>query len=225
MWTREKILRLIKDYRDTPCLWDVSSPEYKVKRNRREARIALAAKHNVTVDQIEKKIHNLKTSFNRERKKCLEKSRESPWFAYNYLYFLQPSYESKDGLKVEFPVVPDEDDMIEHDPDYEEYPAQKPVKYMHSLSEVPGPSRDEISVFGEYVTNKMRNCSRPRAEVCLAQRHINDILFKLDMGLLAEEIPAIKRPAAAISIVSRDSYFHNYSSPKTDDIEVADSME
>lgn len=64
---------------------------------------------------------------------------------------------------------------------------------MKSLSEIVA-TRDENTVFGEYVANKKRNCNRPRVEVSLAQRYIYDVLFRLDMGLLAAEIPSIHKP-------------------------------
>lgn len=99
MWSNEKVLKLIEDYHASYCLWDVTSPDYKNRVKRKVALESLAAKHNVTVAEIEKKIHNLKTSFNRERKKNTPTSGTSPkkstWFAYEYLQFLLPANESK----------------------------------------------------------------------------------------------------------------------------------
>ncbi|VEN36211.1 unnamed protein product [Callosobruchus maculatus] len=48
---------------------DVTSHGYKNGVKRKLALESLAAKLNVTVAEVEKKIHNLKTSFNSERKK------------------------------------------------------------------------------------------------------------------------------------------------------------
>lgn len=99
MWSNEKVLKLIEDYHASFCLWDVTSPDYKNRVKRRAALDSLAAKHIVSVEEIEKKIHNLKTSFNRERKKLNPTSGSSPkkslWFAYEYLLFLLPANESK----------------------------------------------------------------------------------------------------------------------------------
>lgn len=112
----------------------------------------------------------------------------------------------------------------------EDSPAQQAVNCMKSLSEIVT-TRDEHSVFGEYVANKVRNCNRPRVEVSLAQRYINDILFRLDMGLLAAEIPSIQTPHtpstsissiashSPSSYVSQDSYCSNPSTPTAGGIE------
>lgn len=99
MWLNENVLKLIEDYHNEKCLWDVTSPDYKNRAKRRAAMELLAANHQVSVEEIEKKIHNLKTSFNRERKKITPSSGSSPkkssWFAYDYLLFLLPANESK----------------------------------------------------------------------------------------------------------------------------------
>lgn len=72
MWSNEKIFKLIEDYHASYCLWDATSPDYKNWVKRKVTLESLAAKLNVTVAEIEKKIHNLKTPFNRERKKILQ---------------------------------------------------------------------------------------------------------------------------------------------------------
>ena len=69
MWPNDKVLKLIEDYQACSCLWDVNCPDYKNQVKRRSAIESLAAKYEVSVADIEKKIHNLKTSFSRERKK------------------------------------------------------------------------------------------------------------------------------------------------------------
>ena len=71
----------------------------KTGKKKKLALQSLATKHEATVADIEKKIHNLKTSFNRERKKIKQSSGASPkkstWFAYEYLLFLLPFNESR----------------------------------------------------------------------------------------------------------------------------------
>ena len=99
MWSNEQVLQLIEDYHASSCLWDVTSTDYKNRVKRKLALESLAAKHEVTVADIEKTIHILKTSFNRERKKIYLSSGTSPkkstWFAVDYLLFLLPANESK----------------------------------------------------------------------------------------------------------------------------------
>lgn len=101
----------------------------------------------------------------------------------------------------------------------EDSAAQQAVNCLKSLTQVVS-SRDEYAVFGEYVANKLRNCNKSRMEIALAQRNINDVLFKLDMGFLASEIPPIQMPrppstssVASTSHVSEESYSSNPSAP------------
>ena len=91
MWSNEKVLKLIEDYHASSCLWDVTSSDYKNRVKKKLALESLAAKHDVTVADIEKKIHNLKTSFNRERKKNNLSSGTSP-------VPLQQQSESRDEI-------------------------------------------------------------------------------------------------------------------------------
>ena len=100
MWSNEKVLALVEDYHASSCLWDVTSSDYKNRVKRKAALEALAAKHDVTVAEVEKKLHNLKTSVNRERKrnnnmKSGSFPKKSNWFAFDYWLFLLPANESK----------------------------------------------------------------------------------------------------------------------------------
>ena len=92
MWPNDKVLKFIEDYQACSCLWDVNCPDYKNRVKRKSAIESLAAKYEVSGADLEKKIHNLKTSFSRERKKCIPASGSAPkkssWFAYDYLLFL-----------------------------------------------------------------------------------------------------------------------------------------
>lgn len=42
--------------------------------------------------------------------------------------------------------------------------------------------RDEYTVYGEHIANKLRNSGRSRFEIAIAQHEIDDICFKLNMG-------------------------------------------
>lgn len=43
--------------------------------------------------------------------------------------------------------------------------------------------RDEHSIFGEHVANKIRTCSRDNSEINIAQHHIENIVFNLCTGV------------------------------------------
>ncbi|XP_055591253.1 uncharacterized protein LOC129743292 [Uranotaenia lowii] len=221
MWSSEKVLRFIEDYQSMPCLWDVKNKDYKNRIKRKLARESLAVKFNESVSEIEKKIHNLKTSYNRERKKTCTASgsspKESSWFAFKYLQFLQPAIEPKKTRNTDLDDTQDENDTNEisllNSSDYHEdqneeplsvddaerpssskrikkhdSPAEQAVKCMKMLCDNVS-ARDEYSAFGDYIANKLRNSSRPKMETAVAQKKMNDILFELDLGLLAREIP------------------------------------
>ena len=71
-WIRERMLTLIKNYEANICLWAVKSHEY-TDRQKKEvcvAGIVLEMKDNdaITADVIEKKLHNMRSQYARERK-------------------------------------------------------------------------------------------------------------------------------------------------------------
>ncbi|XP_055851253.1 uncharacterized protein LOC129915640 isoform X1 [Episyrphus balteatus] len=47
--------------------------------------------------------------------------------------------------------------------------------------------RDEHSVYGEHIANKLRNCNRSNSDIAIAQHHIENIVFNLSMGVYREE--------------------------------------
>ena len=106
MWSYEKVLKFIEDYHATSCLWDATSTDYRNRAKRKSVIESLAAKHGVTGADIEKKIHNLKTSFNREWKKnnlpSGSSTKKSSWFAYDHLLFLRADNESKGSRNIDF---------------------------------------------------------------------------------------------------------------------------
>ena len=53
--------------------------------------------------------------------------------------------------------------------------------FMKTLTEMVS-NRDEYTVYGEHVANKLRSCGRSKLEVAIAQHHVDDICFKLTMG-------------------------------------------
>lgn len=93
----------------------------------------------------------------------------------------------------------------------EDSPAEQAVNQSEIIS-----TRDENSVFGEYVANKLRKRNKPKVEVSQTQRYINDILFSLDMGLLAAEIPSIHtQHPPSISVSSTPFIHHHHTFHKT----------
>lgn len=87
--------------RETPCLWDRSCGDYKIREKKKEQMQRLADKYKLSYSDMEKKLHSLKTQFRREYKKLRESQRSgsSPekcgWFGYEPLRFLLRKSESR----------------------------------------------------------------------------------------------------------------------------------
>ncbi|XP_063594934.1 uncharacterized protein LOC134771909 [Penaeus indicus] len=100
----------------------------------------------------------------------------------------------------------------------EDSPVNEAVNCLKSLTHIVS-GKDENSAFGDFVANKMKTCKRPRVEISLAQRYINDILFRLDMGLLSTDIQSMyKSHTYPTSIPSHSPlphspHFSGHSSP------------
>lgn len=83
-WVNDTVLELIESYKQHRSLWDPTHGQYRSKTDRKEAFNKISKKIGFSVDEIEKKIHGLRTQFQREHKK----PNKSPWFAYDALLFL-----------------------------------------------------------------------------------------------------------------------------------------
>ncbi|XP_028131331.1 uncharacterized protein LOC114327031 [Diabrotica virgifera virgifera] len=94
-WLKADVEQLIYLYQCKPELWDITSEIYKDKLKKQNAYKELAEDFNTTVEEIQRKIHNLRTQFNNEVKKLNKtKSGQSTgevfkWPYYKSLLFLQ----------------------------------------------------------------------------------------------------------------------------------------
>lgn len=76
MWSTEKNIQFINDFHASACLWDSRLTEYKIRRKRVEAMQIIADKFKITISDVEKKIHLLRTQFRREYNKTVESEKE-----------------------------------------------------------------------------------------------------------------------------------------------------
>ncbi|XP_069693627.1 uncharacterized protein [Periplaneta americana] len=60
--------------------------------------------------------------------------------------------------------------------------------YMKTLTEKFS-KRDDYSVYGEHIANRLRNSGRSKFEIAIAQHEIDNICFKLTMGAFAQQDP------------------------------------
>lgn len=73
MWDVTQTEHLINLYQSKEALWNIKSSEFKNRDKKRAAWEELAEKLNVTADEIQRKIHNLRNQFNSELKKSLKR--------------------------------------------------------------------------------------------------------------------------------------------------------
>lgn len=97
VWCNERVLKLIELYQNYECLWDTAHRDYKNKLKKLDAWDSIAKTLDVSVKEVESKVHTLRSQFTRERKKfkCSKKTGSgsedlfsSKWFAYEPLLFL-----------------------------------------------------------------------------------------------------------------------------------------
>jgi hypothetical protein len=100
-WNQEATMKLIEELHSRPVLWDVTAAEYKNRNKKRDALQELAECFKLSLNEIEKKVKNLKTQFRREHKALCakKKSGSSPkkptWFGYESMLFLLSTTESR----------------------------------------------------------------------------------------------------------------------------------
>jgi len=96
-WLKSEIDQLINMYHNKPELWDVKSKVYKDRMKKRDALDEIATTFETTVEEITRKIHNLRNQFNSEFKKTTKKKSgqgldelyTSKWPYFKSLLFLQ----------------------------------------------------------------------------------------------------------------------------------------
>ncbi|XP_077288980.1 uncharacterized protein LOC143913199 [Arctopsyche grandis] len=256
-WDEKSILQLIEIYKGIEILWNQKHSHYYNHMKKTEAWEYMGRVFGLESEEVRRKMDSLLSSFRREKKKCIKRSKDgtvdssnSTWFAFKYMTFLlnKPPSKSSDG-KNDFselePVIGDTDfltslegsqvpeknsknndeDLLHEVQKQTKRHNEKPTKLRGkryksndaSLLEIPAkqhkttgiedriveeefiPSnsliseqsvsnRDQFSVYGEHVANKLRNCGRSHLETAIAENEINNILFKLSMGLYTQQL-------------------------------------
>ncbi|XP_004523536.1 uncharacterized protein LOC101448613 [Ceratitis capitata] len=90
-WTREKTLTLISEYRKRRGLWDMTHDDYRKKDVKHNLLMEVSCNlgGNISVAEIEKKFHTLRTQYHREINRMKRKEPyNSKWFGFNNLQFL-----------------------------------------------------------------------------------------------------------------------------------------
>lgn len=102
-WLKSEVDDLINVYRSKPELWDVKNQVYKDRVKKKDAFKEIADKFCTSVEEITRKIHNLRNQFNNELKKSMKKKSGqgsddlyvSKWPYFKSLSFLKTSLETR----------------------------------------------------------------------------------------------------------------------------------
>lgn len=94
-WTTESVIRLVKEYRKRPQLWDHEHESYRVQSSKYEAWSELADMFSCDIVDVRKKFNSLLASRRREKARVREGGR-STWFLYPHLSFLTGHIDSPD---------------------------------------------------------------------------------------------------------------------------------
>ncbi|XP_069673984.1 uncharacterized protein [Periplaneta americana] len=102
-WGRDNILLLAELLKANKCLWDVTKREYKDRHMKKDAYRTISLQLGTSPEEVEKKVHIMKTQFIREWTK-VKKSRVCgirndiyvpKWYAFQPLSFLKDVYTTK----------------------------------------------------------------------------------------------------------------------------------
>ncbi|CAH1995893.1 unnamed protein product, partial [Acanthoscelides obtectus] len=106
-WTTEEVGNLIETYRDCPNLWNPTNLEYKNRVKKMDTYKQIAHVFKTTPHEIERKIKNLITQYQRERRsyKKMKKSGaghvfKAKWFGYSAMSFLHDKNKPRKGTQI-----------------------------------------------------------------------------------------------------------------------------
>lgn len=96
-WTQMMIKNLITLYEANPCLWNPLDENYKDRPRRDKSLRAIASFFNTSVDEIRRKIHNLRNQFSQECNKFIKSRKpgtnvsdfKTKWIHFDSLKFIR----------------------------------------------------------------------------------------------------------------------------------------
>lgn len=75
-WSKCKVAKLIELYEQETVLWNITNSSHKISNNRNDALQRISDVMECTVEEVEKKLHSLRSQYLREKTK-IEKSKTS----------------------------------------------------------------------------------------------------------------------------------------------------
>ncbi|XP_071533340.1 uncharacterized protein [Panulirus ornatus] len=123
-WSRDFVLEFIEVYRELPCLWKVTSPEYKDRDKKNQAYKVLLEKGreispDLTLDGVKAKINTLRTQFRKELTKVkavsgTDYTYEPRLWCYSQLAFLADQEGIREFVSLPFKAIVGTDEEITH---------------------------------------------------------------------------------------------------------------
>lgn len=80
VWSKEETIQMVQMYEGFPELWNISHNHYKDRNKKNHCLTIISEAFNTTVDEVTRKIHNLRCQLNSEirkiKKKCSRQGTE-----------------------------------------------------------------------------------------------------------------------------------------------------
>ncbi|XP_055696531.1 uncharacterized protein LOC129797725 [Lutzomyia longipalpis] len=92
LWDKKKTMQLISKYNETPILWDTNSKDYRNRELRAKSFEELARSMKLSKQEVQRKLHNLRTQYNTELRKIQKSGKpgEVKWEYYDAIKFINP---------------------------------------------------------------------------------------------------------------------------------------
>ncbi|XP_072944033.1 uncharacterized protein [Epargyreus clarus] len=205
-WSKEKTLKLIELLQLNATLWNPSLCDTRRdKQKRKEELRVIAEVLGISVPDTTKKIQHLRTQYNRESAREARANAEDPnyryvsnWYAFEYLHFMKDSskpyrvFLSEDNAEVNSSVNSNDTTTSAETKVANVSPQHKVARtelYQSFKPEIVYPSapptRDEFTVFGEYIANELRSLKGEK-NLLVAKKKIQDVIFEVKMSMISE---------------------------------------
>ncbi|KAJ8942302.1 hypothetical protein NQ314_010098 [Rhamnusium bicolor] len=228
VWTNAEVKILISLYEENPILWDVRSATYRNRNKKQEMLELIATKLNTNVNEITRKLHNLRSQFMQEVKKLkIKKSGAgtdevyiSNWPYFSALKFMQRSVDNTEttdnlnsNLSQSEPFVQESGPSEVHVTTESRSPPQKKrSNKKNGSNSCATASSEEIKkavsllnqpvddeqIYGDYVASEMREIKNPKNKRKL-RRLINEAIKQIS------DIDAAELESSNISNMSTPS--------------------
>ncbi|XP_042897010.1 uncharacterized protein [Parasteatoda tepidariorum] len=204
-WNKNTVYKLIAEYKERPELWDSNIPSYSDRYIREKSLNDIAKLFETDVENVKKKINNLRTQFLDNQKKVIESRTsgaglddvfEPKWVYYKELMFLKQSTvprDSRNNLKQKQKEIERtfEDDSTDEDPYLETNlnssnttPTQPRKRKCTQEGDLMAAAtaainnvarKDDLDCFGSYIAAELRTLS-PRSRTVAKSRIFNTLM-------------------------------------------------